>query len=65
MDHLTHLTLPNTDSPEVMQQAITTIMTTMIWKQVARGVHDDDAEEMLLGIYSRIYHAVKKAHSEG
>lgn len=60
-----NFTLPNTDSPEVMQQAISTWMTTLIWKQVARGVHDDEAEELLLGIYTRIYRAVKTAHSGG
>jgi hypothetical protein len=60
-----HFTFPNTDSPEVMQAAVSAWITSLIWKQVSRGVHDDDAEEMLVGVYARIYKAVKTAHDGG
>ncbi len=57
--------LPNTDSPEVMEQAISIWMTTLIWRQIARVVLDEEAEQRLLGIYDGIYRAVRKTHAGG
>ena len=57
------LRLPNTDSPEVMQQAVTLHLTAVLWEQDSRDVHPDKWEEALLALYSRVYGAVKKAHA--
>ena len=57
------LALPNTDSPEVMAQAVSIWITSEIWREVSRIVRDDEAEDTLAGIYTRIYGSVKKAHS--
>ena len=59
------ITLPNTDSPEVMERAICISLTVMIWKQIYRSVHDEEAEEKLLGIYDKIFRSVKKTHGGG
>jgi len=59
-----HLNLPNSDSPEVMEQAVSIWMTSQIWQQVARVVHHDDAEDKILSIYDKVYRAVKKTHRE-
>ena len=57
-----NLELPNTDSPEVMQQAISCQIAFQIWEQISRIVHDDEAEQKLLNIYSRVYASVKATH---
>jgi hypothetical protein len=56
------MALPNTDSPEVMTQAVSVWLTSEIWREVSRIVRDDEAEEELSGIYARVYASVKKAH---
>lgn len=57
------LALPNTDSPEVMTQAVAIWITSEIWHEVSRIVRDDEAEDTLSGIYVRIYGKVKQAHT--
>ncbi|MCE7938448.1 hypothetical protein DCC79_12085 [bacterium] len=60
-----NFSLPNTDSPEVMEQAISIWMTTLIWRQIARVVLDEESEARLLGIYDNIYRTVRKTHASG
>jgi hypothetical protein len=57
------LDLPNTDSPEVMQQAVSVWLTHMIWQQLSR-YHTDDYEEKLLALYDRVYKSVSGAHGK-
>lgn len=57
--------LPDTDSPEVMEQAISIWMTTLVWRQISRVVHDEEAESRLLSIYDHIFRGVKKTHTGG
>lgn len=54
--------LPNTDSPEVMQQAITMWLTNLIWEQTSRLVPDEKVEEEVTSIYHRVYKLVSQAH---
>ena len=56
--------LPNTDSPEVMEQAVTVWLTHAIWHHMSR-YHTDDMEEQLLALYARVFEHVHKAHREG
>lgn len=60
-----NFSLPDTDSPEVMEQAVSAWMTSLIWQQIVRVVHDDEAEEKVLGIYDRIYKSVRQTHAKG
>ena len=55
--------LPETDTPDVMQQAVSLWLTNVIWDQHSRGVHPDKIEQDLLELYDRVYKAVRKAHS--
>jgi len=54
--------LPDTDSTEVMQQAVSLWLVNIIWDQHSRGVHPDNVEEDLLTLYSRVFESVRKAH---
>lgn len=54
--------LPDTDSPEVMQQAISAWLTSMIWEQTSRLVPDEKVEEEITSIYSRVYKLVNGVH---
>jgi hypothetical protein len=56
------LDLPSTDSPEVMEQAVSIWLTHIIWDQHSRGVHPDQIEENLVDLYSRVYRKVREAH---
>ena len=56
------LTLPDTDSAEVMQQAVSLCLTHMIWDQLSRGVHPDNVEEDLLALYQRVTKAIREAN---
>jgi hypothetical protein len=56
------LDLPDTDSSDVMEMAIALWLSERVWDQVARAVHGDDAEEMLVAIYDRVFKAVRKTH---
>jgi len=53
--------LPNTDSPEVMTQAVSTWLTHIIWQHMSR-YHTDDMEEQLLELYGRVYTSVAASH---
>ena len=53
--------LPDTDSPEVMQQAISAWLTHIIWQHMSR-YHTDDMEEQLIELYSRVYKSISTAH---
>ena len=55
-------TLPNTDSPEVMQQAISIWLTNLIWEQASRLIPDEKVEAEVTSIYARVYKAVSHAH---
>lgn len=55
------LGLPNTDSPEVMEQVVSVWLTHIIWQHLSR-YHTDDMEEQLLLLYSRVFKAVRQAH---
>jgi len=57
-----HPELPNTDSPEVMQQAIAMHLTQTVWEHFSRTIHADEMEEQLLQLYQRIYAGVSEAH---
>ena len=57
------LDLPNTNSPEVMEQAISAWLTNIVWDQHSRAVHPDELEKDLLAIYDRVYKAVKATHT--
>jgi hypothetical protein len=59
------LNLPNTESPEVMTQAVSLAIAAELWEQASRDVHPNDWEEALLGLYTRVYRAVYKAHQGG
>lgn len=54
--------LPNTDSPEVMSQAVSIWLTHVIWEQYSRVVHPEELEEQMLNVYSRVYKSVSEAH---
>jgi hypothetical protein len=55
------ITLPNSDSPEVMEQAVSVWLTHAIWHHMSR-YHTDDIEEAILALYTRVYQNVHKAH---
>lgn len=57
-----HPELPNTDSPEVMQQAIAMHLTHTVWEHYSRTIHADEMEEQLLQLYQRVYKNVAAAH---
>jgi hypothetical protein len=59
------INLPNTDSPQVMQQAVSLLLTSVLWEQNSRDVHPDKWEEALLELYARVYGSVNKAHGLG
>lgn len=54
--------LPDTDSPEVMQQAISFTVAQQIWDLVSRLERDEEHEEKFLALYQRVYASVKQAH---
>lgn len=56
--------LPNTDSPEVIQHAITVHMVSIIWDQAYRTVDPDEMETTMLDLYRRIFKAVSTAGSD-
>lgn len=57
------ISLPDTDSPEVMQQAVSLQLSLIIWDQHSRGVHPDQFEESILELYQRVYKSVSAAHA--
>ena len=54
--------LPDTDSPEVMQQAIAMWLTGLVWEQTSRLIPDEKVEAELTSIYHRVYQLVSQAH---
>ena len=56
----TVVTLPDTDSPEVMKQAISVHLMNLIWDELARSVNPDDYEMHAIGLFDRVYKAVDK-----
>lgn len=54
--------LPNTDSPEVMQQAVAVWITGQVWQALQRAVRDEEAEQVIADIYDRVYKRVKTAN---
>lgn len=56
--------IPNTDSPEVMEQVVTLWITDQVWDQVSRLLRDEELEENLLQLYDRVYRSVKKSHGK-
>jgi hypothetical protein len=57
------IALPNTDSPEVMTQAVAVWLTHIVWQHMSR-YHTDDMEEQLLALYGRVYHSVAESHTK-
>ena len=55
--------IPDTDSPEVMEQVVSLWITDQIWDQVSRLLHDDELEEKLTTLYNRVYNSVKRTHA--
>ncbi len=53
--------LPNTNSPEVMEHAITMHLVGVIWDQAYRTVDPDEMEKTLLDLYRRIYSGISTA----
>ena len=58
------IALPNTDSPDVMEQAVSIWLTHVIWNHMSR-YHTDDMEEQLLSLYGRVFGHVHAAHKAG
>ena len=58
-----NLSLPDTDSPEVMEQAVSLMLTSIVWEQLSRVIHPDEAEEALTAAYARVFEKVKEAHT--
>lgn len=56
----TDIKLPNTDSPEVMKQAISVHLMNLIWDELARTVDPDDYEAHAIGLFDRVFKAVDK-----
>jgi hypothetical protein len=56
--------LPDTDSPEVMQQAIAMHLTKIVWEHYSRTIHADEMETQLIQLYERVYGSVAKAHGK-
>jgi len=52
--------LPDTDSPEVMKQAISVHLMNLIWDELARTVNPDEFEEHAINLFDRVYRAVDK-----
>ena len=50
--------LPDTDSPEVMQQAVAVWITGQVWQALQRAVRDDEAEQVIADVYDRVYKSV-------
>ena len=59
------LNLPNTDSPEVMQQAVSLHITHIVWEQVSRAIDPDSTESAILEIYKRVYSSIYSSHKSG
>lgn len=57
------LEIPNTDSPEVMRQAVSLWLTNVIWDQQSRGVPPERTEEEMVGLYLRVYQALHEAQA--
>ncbi len=57
--------LPDTDSPEVMEQAVSLWLTSVIWGQKWREVHPDAVERTLLELYDNVFRTVHKTHHGG
>jgi len=55
--------LPDTNSPEVMEQAISLFLTNILWEQSSRMISPDDMEVNLLAVYGRVFKAVHAAHT--
>ena len=60
MDH--KMEIPDTNSPEVMEQIISLWITDQVWEQVSRLLHDDELEDKLTTLYDRVYRSVKRTH---
>ncbi len=56
--------IPDTDSPEVMEQVVTLWITDQVWDQVSRLLRDEELEENLLQLYDRVYRSVKQSHGK-
>ena len=54
--------LPDTDSPQVMQQSVSMEITEMIWEKYSSGVRAADVEGELLALYDRVYASVQDTH---
>lgn len=54
------INLPDTDSPEVMKQAVSVYLMNLIWEELARSVNPDDYERHAIGLFDRVYSAVDK-----
>jgi hypothetical protein len=52
--------LPDTDSTDVMQMAVSLWLTDLIWGQVSRTIHADDAEKTLTSLYARVFASVQE-----
>lgn len=54
--------LPDTDSPDVMTQAVSVYLTQVIWEQFSRHMDPDTMDDQLLSVYSKVYETVSKTH---
>ena len=61
MDRLEY-ELPNTDSAEVMTQAVAVYIMSIAWPEVSRALNPDEADQNALELYDRIYRGVAKTH---
>jgi len=54
--------LPDTDSPEVMTQAVSLCLTQVIWEQFSRHLDPETMDDQLLSVYTKVYGTISKAH---
>ena len=56
--------LPNTDSPEVMQQAVSIYLLHTVWEEYSRIIDPELIEDKAIELYGRIYKQVSKIHGK-
>ena len=60
-----NIELPNTDSPEVMQQAVSVYLMNLIWEELSRTVDPEKVDERVVDTYERVYSEVRRIHGGG
>jgi len=55
--------LPNTDSADVMQQAVALNLLHLVWPEITRTMNPDEADDHAIAVYQKIYRALDATHS--